>query len=402
MSNSATRRWHVMNVSSRLSLILVCLSSRAGGQARFVAHEIATGLRGGYQVIVADVNGDGKPDLIALASNLPELVWFENPTWTRHVLAGGFTGLINVAAADLDGDGIPEIAVASGFSTRPDQSPGIVALLTHGADVRQPWTSREIDRVPSSHRLRWYVDESGQRWLINAPLAAATAQPPNYDGATPIYAYRAPDWKREALPSDERGVVHAVEPMRGLDCTSCLLSAGFAGVHRYERSNGAWTHAAVVAGDSAPVPKGGSSDVAMGRVIALGRGTQYAFLAAIEPWHGNQLAVYHRDPTGTRYARTVIDTTIVDGHTLVTADLDGDGTDEIIVGQRGGTHSVWIYQQTSTGGWSRSTLDEGGMAAAGCAAADLNGDGRTDIACIGTATANLKWYENRGSLRSAP
>ena len=34
------------------------------------------------------------------------------------------------------------------------------------------------------------------------------------------------------------------------------------------------------------------------------------------------------------------------------------------------------------------------MAAAACAVADLNGDGRTDIACIGSATANLKWYEN--------
>jgi hypothetical protein len=27
---------------------------------------------------------------------------------------------------------------------------------------------------------------------------------------------------------------------------------------------------------------------------------------------------------------------------------------------------------------------------------DLNGDGRPDIACIGSATANLKWYENLG------
>jgi hypothetical protein len=87
---------------------LLCAGAIHAQPARFVAHEIATGLRGGYQVVVLDVNHDGKPDLIALASNLPVLVWFENPTWTRHVIAGGFTGLINVAAAD----GIPEIAVA--------------------------------------------------------------------------------------------------------------------------------------------------------------------------------------------------------------------------------------------------------------------------------------------------
>jgi hypothetical protein len=47
--------------------------------------------------------------------------------------------------------------------------------------------------------------------------------------------------------------------------------------------------------------------------------------------------------------------------------------------------------------WTRQTIDDGHMAAAGCAIADLNGDKRLDVVCIGTATANLKWYENRGS-----
>ena len=44
-------------------------------------------------------------------------------------------------------------------------------------------------------------------------------------------------------------------------------------------------------------------------------------------------------------------------------------------------------------------LDNGGMAAAACAVADLNGDGRPDIVCIGSATANLKWYENLGTIQ---
>ena len=46
--------------------------------------------------------------------------------------------------------------------------------------------------------------------------------------------------------------------------------------------------------------------------------------------------------------------------------------------------------------WAKRAIDEGGMAGAGCAAADLNADKRMDIVCIGTATANLKWYENVG------
>ena len=62
------------------------------------------------------------------------------------------------------------------------------------------------------------------------------------------------------------------------------------------------------------------------------------------------------------------------------------------------------YPEDATGtNWSRQMLDDGGMAAAACAIADLNGDGRPDIACIGSATTNLKWYENlgvRSELRS--
>jgi len=391
--------------SSVSQIVVYGLSASAGAGAPafppdFAAHEIATGLRGGYQVVPADLNRDGKPDLIAVASNLPELVWFENPSWTRHVIAAGFTGLINVAAADVDSDGIPEIAVASGFSARPDQSSGIVALLTHGADPTQPWTVREIDRAPSAHRLRWYVDRAGQRWLLNAPLAGATARPPNYEGATPVYAYRAPDWKRESLPSDETGVVHAIEPVRAPFCDACVLSAGFAGIHRYEHVGGVWTHSAVATGDPVQSPKGGSSDVAVGRAARAGSANdQSLYIAAIEPWHGNQVVVYRRGNAGS-FARQVIDTNVVDGHTLVTADLNGDGADEIIVGQRGGSHSVWVYSMKPDGiTWARTTLDEGGMAGAGCTALDLNGDSRIDVACIGTATANLKWYENLGTPR---
>jgi hypothetical protein len=147
----------------------------------------------------------------------------------------------------------------------------------------------------------------------------------------------------------------------------------------------------VVAGNNAPVPNDGSSDVTVGRLA----GNAY-FIAAIEPWHGNQVVVYRAGSAGA-FARQVIDTSVVDGHALVVADLDGDGVDEILIGQRGGSRSVWVYTASRDGtSWSRSTLDDGGMAGAGCIAVDLNGDSKLDVACIGTATANLKWYENLG------
>src|SRR5512143_2773867 len=122
-----------------------------GPPARFREHVIATGLKGGYQVVVADLNHDGKPDLIALASGMPELVWFENPTWERHVIAGGQSRMINCAVVRTGSDPIPEIVLASEFSNQAKDSAGVVSVLRHKGDPRQPWTVTEIDRIPTAH-----------------------------------------------------------------------------------------------------------------------------------------------------------------------------------------------------------------------------------------------------------
>jgi hypothetical protein len=130
--------------------------------------------------------------------------------------------------------------------------------------------------------------------------------------------------------------------------------------------------------------------------VAVGRVGKERFLAAIEPWHGNEVAIYHQ--AGNEWRRTAIDDSLVDGHTILTVDLNGDGQDEVVAGYRGPGRSVHVYSagDTSGGSWSKQFLDHGGMGAASCAAADLNGDGKPDIVCIGSATANLKWYENLG------
>ena len=101
------------------------------------------------------------------------------------------------------------------------------------------------------------------------------------------------------------------------------------------------------------------------------------------------------------WQRVVIDTTFNEGHALICADLDADGDDEIIAGYRGKGYGLYIYDCLDSRGkrWERIVLDEGDMAASGVAIADIDGDGRLDIICVGTATSNIKWYENLGPVR---
>lgn len=359
----------------------------AGGNIRFKEHTLATDLAGGYQVVTCDVNGDGKLDLIALASDMTDLVWFENPGWQRHVIAGNLPHMINLAAWDLDGDGIPEIALAYGFSMNAAKSAGRVAILHHQGDPRQPWSVKEIDRIPTSHRLRWAdIDGSGKKVLINAPLTAADARAPEYYGHVPLVYYRPSDWQRRIIGTAEQGIVHGIFvtdwDKRGRDD---VLIGSFLGIHLYRFENDAWTRTEIAKGAPAPWPKSGTSDIAVGNLAGE------RFLAAIEPWHGNQVVVYRKH--NGEWRREVIDDTLLDGHTIEAVDLDRDGSDEIIAGFRGKPFGVYTYKFDGRK-WQRQVLEIGDMSAASCAVADLNGDGRPDIACIGSATHNLKWYQN--------
>jgi FG-GAP-like repeat len=380
----------LVNVARILSSLLA-LPLLAAPPAKFAEHTIATGLRGGYQVVIADLNHDGKPDLIALASGMPELVWYENPGWQRHVIAGGFTQMINLAVIDSGrGDGIPDIVLAHEFAMVADKSAGVVSVLRHNGDPRDPWTVTEIDRLTTSHRIRTAdVDGSGKRIVINMPLIGAKAVAPDYSDETPLVFYRPGEWKRQSIQPGISGLAHGICVLDwDGDGRDEILTAGFEGVYLYKLGkDGAWKRTEITKGDPAEWPKSGTSDIAAGR---LGK---ERFLAAIEPWHGNEVTIYRQ--RGGAWARQVIDTSLVDGHTILTADLNGDGNDEVVAGFRGQGRSVYVYYSDAGGqAWTRQTLDDGGMGAAACAAADLNGDGRIDLACIGSATANLKWYEN--------
>jgi hypothetical protein len=367
----------------RLYNLLFALPLLAAAPPVLQEHTIAADLKGGYQVVAADLNRDGRPDLIALASGLTELVWYENPGWQRHVLASGQNRMINCVVAGN------EIVLASAFANQAKDSIGIVSVLHPGDDPREPWTVTEIDRLTTSHRLRIAdIDGSGHPVVINAPLTGAAAAAPDYRDQTPLVYYVPGEWKRRVISTENSGVVHGifVTDWDG-DGRQDILTASFTGIHlfRYTKDR-RWTRTEIAKGDPAQWPKSGSSDIAVGHIART------RFLAAIEPWHGNQVAIYTQ--RGAQWEREVIDTTLVDGHTIQAADLNGDGVDEVIAGFRGQPRSVYLYSyDTAAKTWSRSDLDKGGMGAAACTVIDLNKDGRPDIACIDST--RLKWYENQ-------
>lgn len=356
---------------------------------QFKEYTVSSGLKMGYQLVSADLNGDGRRDLIALDERGTEMAWFENPGWQRHVLAANIERPINIECYDVDGDRIPECAMALHFESSPEKSIGELFILKSGPDVRQPWTMKEIDRVPTAHRIRWIdVDGSGKKVLLLSPLVGITARPPLYDADAPVYLYRPGSWKREVAITDLHGVAHAVSPVKWQGKAESLLTASFQGLRLYQPSKQMpWKFTELSKGDPRPCPECGSSEIRLGH---LGR---KRMLVSIEPWHGNQVVVNVQN--GKSWTRTVIEDQMINGHGLAAGDLDGDGRDEIVAGFRGKGYRLTLYRAEDASGtkWSRQVLDTS-IAAADCKIEDFTGDGKPDIACIGASTANVKLYEN--------
>jgi hypothetical protein len=389
--------WFLATISLMMASSAHAADSGSSAAVRFRTHVIEPDIANGYQTLIVDLNRDGKPDVIGLSGRLPALYWYENPGWERHVISVGHNRMITVAAADLNGDGIPELGLGTDFGQTESASEGRVYVLEHQGDPRQPWKATEIDRLPTTHRMRFAdLDGDGKPELVNSPLTGKGAAPPLFECQTPLVYYTPADWKRHEIYDALGGVTHGMHEAKWDDSgRDAILTASMGGVWLHRAYPGLlrldWTHQRLTSGDPSGRPKDGASEIRVGQLGAA------RFLATIEPWHGNQVVVYTADGKG-GWQRHVIDDSFDDGHAVNLVDFNGDRRDEIVAGYRAAGAKLYVYYSGDTSGktWRRETIDPEDMTAAGCDTADLNADGRVDLVCIGSRTANIKWYENLG------
>ena len=376
-----------------LSLVGSALTAAQSPSPVFRGQEIAADFGVGYAVQIADVNGDSRPDIVAISGT--QLVWFENPTWKKHVaLDEGQTPKDNVCLAphDIDRDGRVDVAV--GATWQPRNTTGGGTLHWAGrTGAPETWTVTGITEEPTLHRIGWGdVDGDKVSELVVAPLHGRGTAPPDWNGAgARILALRVPKdprgepWPNE-LVDDSLHIVHnlLVTDFDG-DPAAEILTSSREGVYVHDRSrDGKWSKRLI--GEGAP------GEIKMGRIGAR------RVLATIEPWHGNGVVVY-LEPAGAAagsvWERRVLDEKLTEGHAIGWGDFDRDGDDELAVGWRAKPFGVAIYDVDRNGTLTaRHVVDAEGMATEDLVVADLNGDKRPDIIASGRATRNVKIYWN--------
>ncbi|MBZ5544992.1 MAG: FG-GAP-like repeat-containing protein [Acidobacteriia bacterium] len=378
---------------------------------RWQTHPVAR-IPDGYQVAVADVNADGRPDILALSSAESIVEWYENPSWRARSITTETRKNISLAPLFRPGYPVRGVALATDFALEDSRNGGDIWWATPPPSAEAEWSLRMIGRIPTSHRLRWAdLDGDGRLALVDAPLLGYGAEAPEYKVGAPLTWFEMPETLLQGhatagasgesgwtphLIDDSLTVVHGINVMDwDGDGRDEILTASFEGVHLFQStrrgSDLRWTKTQLGEGDQISKPRRGSSEIGVGKVH--GR----RFLATVEPWHGEQVAVYFEGKPGELWSRHVIDDSFRDGHALAVADLDGDGNDEIVAGYRGEGTSLHVYHAAGSSGtrWERQRVDDQ-MAASGVVVQDLNGDGRSDIVAIGASTGNVVWYENLG------
>ncbi len=402
---AAMPRLRVLAAALALVLLSAC---QAGNVPRFDRQVLDESFAGGYGVEVADIDGDGLDDIVSLATSPAQFVWYHNPDWRKYVITRESTGNIATAPHDIDSDGDVDLVLASAFNLSDSTEGGLVHWLENPGNpmIDQNWPRHLIDQIPTSHRVRWAdVNGDGIKELINLPIIGVGAVAPDYAVGAQLTAYTVPADPRterwgKVVISDTLEVAHGLGILDwDADGRDDLLIASFGGVELIQlASHGRFVDQSTIGvGKEGLRPERGSSEVGVGTLRDHGR-----FVASIEPWHGNEVVVYRPDATGALpWLRQVIETEMVGGHALITADLNNDGNDEIIAGHRSSPFGLYVYRYVHDNEqdfprWVRSTLDAGGIVVAGLVAGDFHNDGFKDIVAVGSAIANVVLFENHG------
>lgn len=382
-----------------------------GWEPLFESQTIDSQVQIGYGIAPADVDGDGKWDIVL--ADRTQFVWYRNPDWQKFVLVENLTPQDNVcvAARDLDGDGKAEIAVGANWNPSDTENSGSVHYLLAPADRTQRWQPLALPHEPTVHRMHWVKVAPHQYGLVVSPLHGRGNR--NGEGVgVRLLCYRIPQDVRQpwqtVLLEDTMHMTHNLDPCQWYPDTPAeeLLYIGREGAMLLYLDNEQWHKLPL-----ARVNGGGEI-----RMVVLGDG-RYA-IATIEPMHGDRLVLYisdhrgspHRQlDTGARPSLEIIDRVVLDadyngGHAIAVGDLLPTPGQEIVAGwrlpnrhQKVGLKIYWPADDQARQ-WQSSWIDDNGMATEDARLADLDGDGRLDIIAAGRATKNLKIYWNRTPL----
>jgi hypothetical protein len=356
----------------------------------------------GETVAVADINRDGKPDIVSGEN------WFEAPRWEKHPLrqidySNGYIDNFSDLPVDVDGDGWVDIVQFSYFTHN------IVWLRNPGVSG-SAWKVTEIDNSgPTEFAFLVDLNNDGK----------ALELLPEFDRSNVPAAWfelRQGKWVKHVVASRSFGHGIGAGDMNGDGRNDILTPEGWLEAPADLNSTAAWKFHPTDWGGK-PIPPAGNAPAqptAEGPVkfgymhlLDLNGDGRKDLLTGMA--HDYGLAWYEQTADG-NWIQHVIDASWSQAHESVLADINGDGQPDLITGKRyfahngndpGESEPVGLYwyewrrvpptshtaNHPGNGGveWIRHIVSYGGRMGGGVqlVVTDIDGDGDPDIVSAG-------------------
>ncbi len=311
--------------------------------------------------MVGDVDRDGDLDVVIVKNLEGHLLWFENsgaPTdgklWLRHVITLDLPGAYDVALADFDQDGDLDVAGSSWV-------------------LGNQFAWFENDGMPA--------DGDWKKHMIEKDVAETrTMRAADFDG----------DGDMDLLGT-ARKVQQVIWYENHRDAGSVVWKK-----HLIDDKSPCPTH-----GNPADMDGDGDLDVVMALGFYYRPGSDDP--SASVRREDNQIVWYENDgmPGAGGWKKHVVGTQFDDAFEAIAGDLDKDGDiDVAATSWRTPGRVVWFENHgDSKGKWTLHMLKDNWRSANQVIIADLNGDGRPDIAaCAEHGSYEFRWWRNEGRV----
>ncbi len=275
----------------------------------------------GETVAVADINRDGRPDIVSGES------WYEAPTWTKHPLrsieySSGYIDNFSDLVMDVDGDSWPDVLQFSYFAHN-------IVWLRNPGKAGGTWKQTEIDNSgPTEFAFLVDMNNDGK-----ADELLPEFDRPNVPAAW--FELQNGKWIKHIVANKSFGHGIGVGDMNGDGRNDILTPNGWLEAPPDIHAPGDWTFHPTDWGWK-PIPAAGPPTAAP----QPARSAQFGYMYLL--------------------------------------DINGDGRKDMLTGMAHGYGVAW-YEQTDSGGWIQHVIDSSWSQAHASQLVDMNGDGRPDF-----------------------
>jgi len=387
-----------------------------------------------FGVAIADIDGDGKPDLLLISNSLNKLIVLRNTSTPGSINNSSFAPALDFATGsspsaitvgDLDGDGKLDVAVLNRLDKtvsifRNSSTIGSISFATKldytVATGTTPSLSVNYDIVMAD------LDIDGKLDLVVAKTAMVSLLR-NTSSVGNISFAIAVDMVSSMSFSCLGLVVGDFSGSGKPDVVALMAGSGGGTIYRYINSstvgNFSFTQGSLIVS----LLPNGMSGIPIYQFLALGDvnndGKQDIVYAQNNGTTGpnfNSIRIHTYDSTQTSKFVPIANSVIVSAgggtNGVVLGDIDGDGKPDIVATTKTSTSSIntsVLRNNYSSGTYSTSNsfasnvdieTNSGGSAVIG-AVGDLDGDGRADVILGGnTSIAGIAIFRNAGAVCS--